>query len=461
MFERLLFKRIELWLVCLIFVALICFAVVFGWAVHHKMTGGERLGALGPLVIDIANSPNLAKTLYEEVILDVGDPDLLAWDQRFEGKKGFQFNYAPGGRPDLGYVLLNRYDKNIDRAVSELVDLNSQEMIHRWVMEVDPVWQNIDFKSNFRNVVVDEASKRFESVHAFLLPSGEIIVKSHHSPILTVDACSKARVFAATNIFHHSIEQDHEGNFWVPGHLEPQVVSMTNEYFADDAIIKLSPSGEILYQKSVAQILQENGLDYILYSGNPSLADADPIHLNDIQPVLTDGRVWKTGDVFISIRNKSKVFLFRPSTNKVLWMSGRYMLHQHDVDIIGDGIISVFDNDSLRRDRNVTKNINGTNKYLVIDLADNTVRFDFLEAFVKNDIRTLQQGLSDRISDNELFVEETNQGRVLQVKRDGSIVWQYVNRADNGMVYQTSWSRILPRDYGDKVKAVLNGVSCN
>jgi hypothetical protein len=70
----------------------------------------------------------------------------------------------------------------------------------------------------------------------------------------------------------------------------------------------------------------------------------DPTHLNDIQPVLADGPYWKKGDLFVSLRNISSIMLYRPSTDQIVWMKRGPWLSQHDVDILDDHRISVYDN---------------------------------------------------------------------------------------------------------------------
>ena len=44
----------------------------------------------------------------------------------------------------------------------------------------------------------------------------------------------------------------------------------------------------------------------------------DPLHLNDIEPVLYDGNYMKKGDLLLSVRNISLIILYRPSNNKIL-----------------------------------------------------------------------------------------------------------------------------------------------
>ena len=54
----------------------------------------------------------------------------------------------------------------------------------------------------------------------------------------------------------------------------------------------------------------------------------------------------------------------------------------------------------------------------------------------------------------DLFVEETNYGRILYFNSDGSLRWTHVNRAKNGNVYNFGWSRILYTK--ENIQTVIN-----
>ena len=72
----------------------------------------------------------------------------------------------------------------------------------------------------------------------------------------------------------------------------------------------------------------------------------DPIHLNDIEPALYDSKYWKKGDLFLSSRHQSAIIHYRPEINKVInYLTGPFS-QQHDVDIISDEEISIFDNNN-------------------------------------------------------------------------------------------------------------------
>ena len=98
------------------------------------------------------------------------------------------------------------------------------------------------------------------------------------------------------------------------------------------------------------------------------LPNDDPTHLNDIQPVLDDGPYWKKGDLFLSLRNISTVMLYRPSTDEILWIKRGPWIAQHDVDILDDHRISIYDNDVEARAPGKPY-IAGTSQVMVYDFA--------------------------------------------------------------------------------------------
>ena len=56
--------------------------------------------------------------------------------------------------------------------------------------------------------------------------------------------------------------------------------------------------GDLLYKKSVAEILIENGMEYLLLQLEIWVYK-EPIHLNDIQPVNFDGMFGEKATFFI------------------------------------------------------------------------------------------------------------------------------------------------------------------
>ena len=438
-----IFKKIEIWvlyLLCVIFfITMICFgALVRDQLVSHK----ARFPFLSSIAIFLAEIPvNLMnlKTLSAPISDELIVGDMIT----FQGISGFK------GKPLKGkevYLLLSRYNGDLEQTVVELVDLRSFTVKKRWNPDIDKINRLVDQSlPEFKYIERDNNDKRGAIYHPFLTEDGGLIFYGD-GPLRRVDKNSQLVWQNQTDVFHHSIEQDHEGNLWVPSRMYPygldeKYIGLDFGGFADDAITKVSQDGKILFQKSVSKLLMENNMGHLIAHINPYY-DRDPIHLNDIQPVLIDSKYWSKGDLFLSMRHRSIVILYRPSTNKILWHNTKYLSFQHDVNILDDHRISIFNN-NLQRSRAKRLEVNGNNEVVIYDFEKDAYSKYFSKPLRYYGIRTESDGRSKILENGDLVVEEQNYGRIFYFNKDESLQWQYVNRADNGNIYTLWWSRIL------------------
>jgi hypothetical protein len=432
--EHLFFKKIEIWKLYLAVVLGILLAMSSAIMVRQELVGFYKLGKISKAALFIAELPSNLKRIRRSAI---GDFDLRSKEQRFPGVSGFHgnpLNYE-------AYLLLSRYDGNISEAIVELVDLRSFEVIKKWNPDLNQINKSLDF-ARPENKNHNEA--RFNLVHPFLTKDGGLIFQNG-SPLIKIDENSQLVWHNNEAEFHHSLEQDHEGNFWIPTAMYPYAVDKkyvgTNLGYADDAITKVSENGEIMFQKSVTNILIENNFENLLYQVDSAPFNHDPIHLNDIQPVQSDTDYWKRGDVFISLRHQSMIILYRPKTNKIIWVGQGFSFAQHDVDILDDHRISIFNNNSKTFFDG--PQVDGHNNIVIYDFKSNTYSKYLDESLKNNEIRTFSAGLSQILDNGDLFIEEQNSGRTIYVNKNNSVVWEHVNRAENGLIYSINWSRIL------------------
>ena len=105
---------------------------------------------------------------------------------------------------------------------------------------------------------------------------------------------------------HHSMNLDSSGNIWACSYTKENHLFIIYKglfkidgrelNYIDNTISKLdSKTGEVLFHKSVTEILKENGLSNLLVKSNNA---EDPLHLNDIEPALFTSPYFNEGDVF-------------------------------------------------------------------------------------------------------------------------------------------------------------------
>jgi len=433
--KKISFKRVPIWIIALIIIFNLIIVVQFGYLVTKSKTA-----------LKIAQIPNTLSKIFSGNLNEFGK-DI----NRFGNKSGL---YVYPKLEDNKYLLLSRYDNTLKRSVVELIDLKKKEIINTWKPDIKHINKLSKLPRDRFNLERDHGPKRYMINHPWLNNDGSLIFKGEETPLTKIDKCSNV-VWSLDYAFHHSIEKDHEKNYWVPMIYFPKKVTAgfdekygsSVQYFVDDGIMKVSNDGKVLFQKSVMQIFIENDLGHLIF---PSQAEGsfDPIHVNDIQPVVNDGLHYKVGDVFLSLRNLSMIVLYRPSSNKIIWFKKYPWKYQHDVDILDKNRISVFNNKNIIFYPRIVKNTEDshlTNNILIYDFEKKKIFNNYEKIFKKFDIKTNLEGLSE-IIDNQVFIEETEFGRIIFSDENGELLFEYINRDKNGKIYPLNWSRILKRE---------------
>ena len=430
-----MFKKVEIWVLYLVILLSILFAIGFGVLVRQELVGSTKVGWVSKTALTLAEIPvNIKKLVEGELKVQDRFPDL----DGFDGVPTSQESY----------LLLSRYDGDLEEGVVELVNLTNFKVLHTWNPDIDAFNNLIEQVDEFKYLDRDRNNSRSFLRHPLLTQDGGLLFKEF-SPLRKIDACSNLVFQSSHDIFHHSIETDIEQNIWVPSHMYPQNLpveqvgsnSPHENGYLDDGIVKLSSDGQVLFEKSVSQIFIDNGLEYLLFSLGDTHFDVDPIHLNDIQPVNHDGEFWKKGDLFLSLRHQSMVLLYRPSSNAIIWRGTGPFFHQHDVDILDDHRIAIFNNNS--KDFIDGDIVDGHNEVVIYDFKLDEYFSYLKESLVKSDVISVGQGRSEILTNGDLYFEDTYYGRTLYFNADGSLRWTHLNRANNGNVYFVGWSRIL------------------
>jgi hypothetical protein len=349
------------------------------------------------------------------------------------------------------YILVSHWSDIYEQSVIQFINLTNKKIDHEWIPDLTQIYSSLDSLSkqvlikygrlNILNNGFDKSRVRL--IHPLLIDDFSIVFTFMHGPLVCIDSLSNL-TWVVNGDFHHSIEVDAEGNYWVPG---VQYAGVFYEQFniRDDIICKISPDGELLFSKSILDIFIENNLrayefgDYVIVE--------DLTHVNDIQPALTSTNYWNKGDLFISYRQGSTVFLYRPSTNEVLWMQRGPWLYQHDVDILDSCRISVFGNDAFYSSRGQAGedgfykwHLSENNEVYVYDFDQDSITTPYSNMFRDLKIRTAKEGRSEISPDGCIFVEETMLGRYLYFDKD-SLHWQFGFKAPENHLLLPSWSR--------------------
>lgn len=429
-------KKVPLWFVLLLLWVVCMITVTFGWQVWRVSNYRTLAQKNASISILIASFPHLIHESFRE--LKQSNP-LIKPDQ-YPSIHGFK---AENNYVDSNYLLLPTYDKKANQSVIKLIRLADQKVIYEWKPDFNQI-KKFPFKED--NSWQSIAKSSFNINHPLIAPDGSIVFHSMEYPLVKIDKNSKL-LWILNGGYNHSLEYDAAGNIWVastPGH--SKLFKFLDNY-KDNAITKISPDGKILFKKSVAEILLENGYRGLLLG--TAGYQKDLIHINDIQPALSTGKYWIKDDLMISIRSKSTVFLYRPATNKIIWLKTGPWLHQHDVDFLDESRIGVFGNNTIVNEINETI-IDGHNEEYIYDFKTDAITTPYTEFLKKAKVASPIEGRSDILPNGDLFVEETYKFRLLRGNTKNTI-WQFVSSIDQNSVSILSWTRFISKEEFNKL----------
>ncbi len=402
---------------------------LFGWMVYQISVKDKRIGFLTEPVKFMYTFPDLFKKSVKEV--KTLPKTFISTPQNFKSINKLE--------EDL-LVLTSYTNGRKSRAVA-LRNLKNDSILKEWT---------------FKNVLKENS----RIVNPILHPDGSLIYNYYYKPtgLKKIDG-TKNIVWTQKNLlFHHGMNLNKDGDIWASTKKTGwkatgmYILGGKKIFYIDYTIAKIDhKTGEILFHKSISEILTENNLgNYLLKSA----VVKDPIHLNDVQPAFKTTKYFKEDDIFISLRNMSIILHYRPSTNELIQLIEGPFINQHDVDFLNDSTLVIFNNNTPvdiplkglkphKRKERITfsgKFYNNIIKYSLKDQSFSTIG-DSL--FIENEIYTLNEGLMEFIDPSTYFVEEQNSG-LLWVIKDDEVIYKNVFKSQHeGYHHLPNWTRII------------------
>lgn len=426
--ERSKLDKVRIWFIrlCLLF-----FYTLFVAASVRNVveSGGEKyFGSLAPIIDILSDVPSIVKNeLFEKDIRIIAD-----------SLSPHHFNFKIIPQNTKAQLLVPSYDYDRNLPICNLYDLDTGKSIKKWSLPEEEV------KSERRFLI----NQNSYFGHPLMLIDSSIIFYTRGF-LARLDKNEK--ILWKNNLidFHHSLEQDSHGNIWAcftekTNNYYPPLWKNKLKNYKDDGIIKIdSETGMVLFKKSITQMLIEN--NYVYLVDGIGKVEEDQIHVNDVQPVLVDSKYWKEGDVFISIRNRSTIILYRPSTNKIIWLKTGPWVNQHDVDILDDSRISVFGNDAAIVAIGIYKHLFTSSKHnniYVFNFESNSISMPYHRIMEKTNISTKEEGGCEILTNGDVLIDETRKGKVYLLDTS-QIKFTFSERIDEKHIYMLPWVRYI------------------
>ena len=419
--------------------ALLAVLSVFGWMVQHRVRKDRDFGVLNGVVEFLAGFPDRFKQSVEEV---------QTLPQTFVPTSD-DFNTVNLLEEDI--LTLTAYSNADEGRTIAVRNLHDGQELHQWTVpsEVGPL------KPHWR-------------IHHPLLLEDKSVVSfiTNRSPLFRLDSASNVMWRQDSLSFHHAINRAADSSLWactMRWERGARHIAYRGRYrmggktvhFLDNSIARIdAQTGYILEVHSMLEVLQANGLDHlILRSGDPQ----DPLHLNDVEPALYASAFFEADDLFLSFRNLQCVLQFRPSTGEVIRVIDGPLASQHDVDIVNDSTLVIFNNNVQENNGVYT---NKGDKYPVskdevelaqyhsqmtlFDLASESFTPLYSELMAEQGIMTSSEGLQEALPDGRWFLEEQNSGELWVVGPEG-VLYHDVHASHHDVHHHLpNWTRVLP-----------------
>lgn len=409
--EKILFKKIESWILLLLFFINIVFIISFSWIVRNVHIDNRHYIKY---VSDFAKFTSEIPTKLNRIVMEFGQVHASVAN-RYPHLNGFKNNSTLPSSigSDEGSILMSYFDEGISDYKIVLKRVMDQKILHEW-------------RPNYSKFGYDHNPMFNPYINPVLLENGSIIFHNDVD-IIVVDKYSNVeKIFYASDYelknFHHSINIDKAGHIYTCGtNMKQNIFSSSSIKYTDDVLVVLDKEGKLIEKKSIVELLLKTNFSSNLLSS----FGYDPIHINDVEPALFGGEFWEKGDIFLSLRAISMIALYRPSENKIIWYKVGPWLNQHDVDVIDESRISIFGND-LTWINDVEYIPNGHSDIYIFDFKNNEIEKPFSKILKNEKLFTPSQGLHKITKNNKVYIEETDYGRLMLLEPvNENTLWQY------------------------------------
>jgi len=163
-----------------------------------------------------------------------------------------------------------------------------------------------------------------------------------------------------------------------------------------------------------------NHLDLNRFS--PVTPEGDWLHMNTISPIPENkwydagDKRFKPGNILINPRNIDTLYIVDKETKEIVWE----WTHTYK-----GGFIILFDNGLFPRHRTHC----GQTFIIEFNPVTKEIVWKYeTEGYANIKFFSKTMGTQKRLPNGNTFISEDNTGRLFQVKPDGEIVWEYVNR---------------------------------
>lgn len=327
------------------------------------------------------------------------------------------------GRAHNGYTLLTTTHDRTARLRDQQGDI-----VHRWTVPVTKAWPD----QAHINAPFHLQPRHFYLRDAHVFRNGDLLTLVHAGGVTPwgvglakLDRNSKLR-WSYKGHVNNDVELSPDGRIFVIEHSKshhwPAPVQDLSTPYLEDHIVILSPQGEVQKRISLIKALAESRYAAAL----KRIADnheGDPTHANSIDYVAEAPATapWLAkGDLIISMRNIELMLVLDPDTGQIKYATGLPARMQHDIDLLPNGHMLMFDN---RGDSNGT----AYSRVIEMDPVTQAITWSFSATPEGEELDSRFFGENERLKNGHTMIVNARQGRVQEVGQQGRrLHWQFI-----------------------------------
>jgi hypothetical protein len=325
-------------------------------------------------------------------------------------------------RCDKGLTLFTSLGKP---SSAELVDMQGQ-VVHKW---------QLPFREAYPAAPHLSRSHPEERIHwrrVKLFPDGDLLADytgiadtPNGYGLVKVDRNSRL-LWKYEDCAHHDFDVGPDGRIYtLVHHIRQEPLAATPHLRTptlEDFIVVLSPEGKELRRVSIFEAFAAAGFAPYLESMD-SNQKGDHTHANTVDFITPEYAAHhpycRAGDVMVSLRNPHLLAIVNLERGEVVWAARGIWERQHDCDPLPSGNILLFDNQGRRA-------AGGRSRILEWNPSTGAIAWEFAGS-AERPFESLARGSQQLLRNGNVLITESNNGRLLEVARDGQIVWEFIN----------------------------------
>lgn len=310
--------------------------------------------------------------------------------------------------PEATYQGLNLYISG-HAAEAVLMDMSGQ-VLHRWRYPLRRLWKGLRKDP--------EVAKLEYWRRAYLYPNGDLLGIYEGHGLVKLNARSRVLWSHRGNI-HHDLQVTEDGRIYVLDR-EGKIIPRINpeEGVLEDFVTVLNPAGKVIRRLSILEAFERSPYASLLQAMRPK---GDIFHTNTLE--VLDGRfadrhpAFRKGNLLVSLWGIHVLGIIDPEKERVVWARTGDWRRQHQPTFLDDGRLLLFDNLGAARDRS-----------RLIELDPLTGKtFWRYGGTPEVDLFSKTLGSAQRLPNGNTLITESENGRALEVTRDGRTVWEFHN----------------------------------